>query len=116
MQIYSRTHTHTNINIQYVSILRPPSQPSDDVDFKTEWKQVIDILWSDPIMSDSVSPTPNKRGAGECFGPETTNKFLQRHNLTTLVRSHECKSDGYEIVHNGNVRIFTYERVLFFLT
>ena len=54
-------------------------------------------------MTDSVCPTPNKRGAGECFGPETTNKFLQRHNLTTLVRSHECKSEGYEIVHNGNV-------------
>lgn len=88
---------------QYVSILRPPSQPSDDPDFKTEWKQVIDILWSDPVMTDSGSPTPNKRGAGECFGPETTNKFLQRHNLTTLVRSHECKHEGYEIVHNGNV-------------
>lgn len=86
---------------QYVSILRPPT--SDDPDFKTEWKQVIDILWSDPVTSDSISPTPNKRGAGECFGPETSNKFLQRHNLTTLVRSHECKHDGYEIVHNGNV-------------
>lgn len=26
-----------------------------------------------------------------------------RHNLTTLVRSHECKHEGYETVHNGNV-------------
>lgn len=95
---------------QYVSILRPPSQPSDDPDFKTEWKQVIDILWSDPVTNDSTSPTPNKRGAGECFGPETTNKFLQRHNLTTLVRSHECKHDGYEIVHNGNVSENTFDR------
>ncbi|CAH1719768.1 unnamed protein product [Chironomus riparius] len=87
---------------KYISILRPPTQPADDdVDFKTEWKQIIDILWSDPVMSDTVCP--NKRGAGECFGPETTNKFLSRHNLSTLVRSHECKSDGYEIVHNGNV-------------
>ena len=92
-----------NITLQYVSILRPPSQPSDDADFKTEWKQVIDILWSDPVMTDASSPMPNKRGAGECFGPETSNKFLQRHNLTTLVRSHECKHDGYEIVHNGTV-------------
>lgn len=57
-------------------------------------------------MSDSCNgPTPNKRGAGECFGPETTNKFLQKHNLTTLVRSHECKHEGYEIVHNGNVSL-----------
>lgn len=54
-------------------------------------------------MTDTANPTPNKRGAGECFGPDTSNKFLQRHNLTTLVRSHECKHDGYEIVHNGNV-------------
>lgn len=37
------------------------------------------------------------------FSPDTSSKFLQRHNLTTLVRSHECKHDGYEIVHNGNV-------------
>lgn len=37
------------------------------------------------------------------FRPDTSSKFLQRHNLTTLVRSHECKHDGYEIVHNGNV-------------
>lgn len=80
--------------------MRPPTQTVED---KTEWKQVIDILWSDPIMNDPGAPQPNKRGAGECFGPSTTEKFLQRHNLTTLVRSHECKSDGYEILHNGNV-------------
>lgn len=54
-----------NIEFQYVSILRPPSQPSDDLDFKTEWKQVVDIMWSDPVTTDSISPTPNKRGAGE---------------------------------------------------
>lgn len=95
--------TNKNVSSQYVSILRPPTQPSDDVDFKTEWKQVIDILWSDPVPGDTATPTPNKRGAGECFGPDTSSKFLQRHNLTTLVRSHECKHDGYEIVHNGNV-------------
>lgn len=81
--------------------MRPPTQPNDDPDFKTEWKQVIDILWSDPTPTDSN--IPNKRGAGECFGPDTSTKFLQKHNLTTLIRSHECKSDGYEIVHNGNV-------------
>lgn len=92
--------------LQYVSILRPPTQPNDDPDSKTEWKQVIDILWSDPTPVDMN--VPNKRGAGECFGPETSSKFLQRHNLTTLVRSHECKSDGYEIVHNGNVRISNF--------
>ena len=86
--------------MKYVSILRPPTQAAED---KTEWKQVIDILWSDPIMNDSISPQLNKRGAGECFGPSTTEKFLRRHNLNTLVRSHECKSEGYEIVHNGNV-------------
>lgn len=99
--------------MQYISILRPPTQPTeDDVDFKTEWKQIIDILWSDPIPTDSNML--NKRGAGECFGPEMTNKFLQRHNLSTLVRSHECKSEGYEITHNGNVsfsRLCEYFRV-----
>lgn len=93
--------SQTRTIFQYISILRPPTS-SEDVDFKTEWKQVIDIMWSDPAPTDN-NPTPNKRGAGECFGPEATNRFLQKFNLTTLVRSHECKSEGYEIVHNGNV-------------
>lgn len=97
-------HTHFLLFIQYVSILRPPAQTAED---KTEWKQVVDILWSDPIVNDTQPSQPNKRGAGECFGPSTTEKFLQRHNLTTLVRSHECKSEGYEIVHNGNVNYFS---------
>jgi serine/threonine-protein phosphatase with EF-hands len=44
-----------------------------------------------------------KNHIGECFGPETSNNFLTKHNLTTLVRSHECKHEGYEITHNGNV-------------
>lgn len=55
------------------------------------------------FLSKNICLFSKRTGAGECFGPEATNKFLQRHNLTTIVRSHECKHDGYEIHHDGAV-------------
>ena len=77
--------------------------------------QLFDILWSDPCINDGCSP--NKlRGAGTVFGPDVTNKFLQRYNLTNIVRSHECKSDGYEMIHGGNVSShFIFHLKLLFL-
>jgi serine/threonine-protein phosphatase with EF-hands len=83
--------------------LRPPPPLNSDGNYNTEWKQLVDILWSDPVINDSMACTKNKRGAGECFGPEITKKFLDRHNLDLLVRSHECKTEGFEVLHNGNV-------------
>lgn len=76
--------------------------------------QLFDILWSDPCVNDGCSPNA-LRGAGTCFGPDVTNQFLQRYNLTTIVRSHECKSDGYEMVHGGNVSFIYRHSLLAFL-
>ncbi|XP_053953254.1 serine/threonine-protein phosphatase rdgC isoform X2 [Anastrepha ludens] len=93
---------------KYVSILRPPIEMAgeDGVD-KTEWKQVFDIMWSDPQMTDGCQPNA-LRGAGTYFGPDVTKTFLTKYKLQFLVRSHECKPDGYEFAHNGQlVTIFS---------
>ncbi|XP_042197165.1 serine/threonine-protein phosphatase with EF-hands 2 [Callorhinchus milii] len=67
-----------------------------------EWNQVVDILWSDPMHQEGcVSNTV--RGAGCYFGPDVTEKILKKHNLLLLIRSHECKQEGYEFCHNRKV-------------
>ncbi|XP_055528213.1 serine/threonine-protein phosphatase rdgC isoform X2 [Wyeomyia smithii] len=91
---------------KYVSLLRPPltssTAPGAEVIDKVEWKQVFDILWSDPQPNEGCRPN-SLRGAGTYFGPDVTNKFLQRYKLQYLVRSHECKPEGWEVMHGGKV-------------
>ncbi|XP_073843618.1 retinal degeneration C isoform X2 [Musca autumnalis] len=88
---------------KYVSILRPPVEQTggEGID-KVEWKQLFDIMWSDPQHNDGCLPN-SLRGAGTYFGPDVTRNFLEQHKLELLVRSHECKVDGYEFVHDEKV-------------
>ncbi|XP_072261600.1 serine/threonine-protein phosphatase with EF-hands 2 isoform X2 [Pyxicephalus adspersus] len=67
-----------------------------------ERKQIVDILWSDPIPQDGCKSN-TVRGGGCYFGPDVTEKILQKHGLQMLIRSHECKQEGYEFCHNGKV-------------
>ncbi|XP_043753026.1 serine/threonine-protein phosphatase with EF-hands 1 isoform X4 [Cervus elaphus] len=69
---------------------------------KQEWEQVVDILWSDPRGKRGCYPNTN-RGGGCYFGPDITAKILNKYQLKMLVRSHECKPEGYEICHDGKV-------------
>jgi diadenosine tetraphosphatase ApaH/serine/threonine PP2A family protein phosphatase len=64
--------------------------------------QVFDILWSDPQPADGCIAN-SLRGAGTYFGPDVTEKFLQKHKLLYLIRSHECKPEGYELTHGSKV-------------
>lgn len=49
---------------------------------------------------------PNEvRGGGCYWGPDVTEEVLGRHNLQLLIRSHECKQDGYEFCHNRRVTL-----------
>jgi len=43
------------------------------------------------------------RGAGVWFGPDVTDNFLQRHRLSYVIRSHECKPNGHEFMHDNKV-------------
>ncbi|XP_007165619.3 serine/threonine-protein phosphatase with EF-hands 2 [Balaenoptera acutorostrata] len=66
------------------------------------WRQVVDILWSDP-MAQAGCKANTVRGGGCYFGPNVTERLLQKYNLQFLIRSHECKPEGYEFCHGRKV-------------
>ena len=53
------------------------------------------LLWSDPSEEDGLRVNDRRGGAGTLFGPDVARRWLQRHGLTTLVRSHQVVEDGW---------------------
>uniref|UniRef100_A0A8C2PSD1 Serine/threonine-protein phosphatase with EF-hands n=1 Tax=Cyprinus carpio TaxID=7962 RepID=A0A8C2PSD1_CYPCA len=70
--------------------------------FLTHTLQIVDVLWSDPMSQNGCVPN-EVRGGGCYWGPDITQEVLDRHKLQLLIRSHECKQEGYEFCHNGRV-------------
>jgi len=67
---------------------------------------MCELLWSDP--QHEMGRAPSKRGVGLQFGPDITKEFLDNNGLDVLVRSHEVKQEGFEIMHDGRcVTIFS---------
>ncbi|CAG9323158.1 unnamed protein product [Blepharisma stoltei] len=61
-----------------------------------------DILWSDPVDSDTGS-CPEKyrvntvRGCSFYFGLSAANGFLKKNRLLSILRAHEAQLDGYKM-------------------
>eukprot|EP01134_Creolimax_fragrantissima_P005817 CFRG5817T1 len=67
---------------------------------------MCEMLWADPQAA--LGRAPSKRGVGLHFGPDVTDAFCQQNGLDYIVRSHEVKDDGYEVMHNGKcITIFS---------
>ncbi|KAK3099357.1 hypothetical protein FSP39_003230 [Pinctada imbricata] len=91
---------------KFLSTLHPPRGQQDPQKLSEndlrEWKQVLDILWSDPRVQNGCQDN-TFRGGGCYFGPDVTELFLDHHGMKRIIRSHECKPDGYEFTHNNKV-------------
>ena len=57
---------------------------------------MCELLWSDPSKINGRHPS--NRGVAITFGPDVVKSFLKTNKLQKLIRSHECKSEGYEIL------------------
>ncbi|XP_065885715.1 serine/threonine-protein phosphatase with EF-hands 1-like isoform X3 [Dysidea avara] len=96
-------HLNTINRNKYKSLLQPQGGSSIATgDSDKDWRQLFDVLWSDPVPTNGSKPN-TMRGGGVYFGPDITDKVLDRNNISLLVRSHECKDEGYEVTHNNKV-------------
>ncbi|CAF0731861.1 unnamed protein product [Didymodactylos carnosus] len=96
---------------KYISVLSPDfTIPSEDQchikelskEILLEWRQLLDMLWSDPQAQDGCIPNIY-RGGGCYFGQDITEKIMEKHNWTLIIRSHECKQEGFDYCHNKKV-------------
>ncbi|KAK8891933.1 hypothetical protein M9Y10_029155 [Tritrichomonas musculus] len=62
---------------------------------------IRDVLWSDPF--DGLGYQESPRRAGCLWGSDISAKFVHQNNLTMIVRGHELKKGGFEVMHDNLV-------------
>ncbi|CAF1453730.1 unnamed protein product [Rotaria magnacalcarata] len=97
---------------KYLSVLSPTFIiPTEEDQFEIsnipndlllEWRQILDLLWSDPKQTDGCEPN-TYRGGGCYWGPDVTRTILEKHKWTLIIRSHECKEEGFDYTHDNKV-------------
>uniref|UniRef100_A0A158QPR7 Serine/threonine-protein phosphatase n=1 Tax=Haemonchus placei TaxID=6290 RepID=A0A158QPR7_HAEPC len=87
---------------KYQSVLRPPVRKGSESNAVNvdEWKQMLDVLWSDPKQNKGKKEV-GKKDAGQMYSE--VEDHISEHGFSLLVRSHECKFEGYEFTHNKTV-------------
>ncbi|CAF0887943.1 unnamed protein product [Adineta ricciae] len=98
---------HKYVSVLSPSFIIPPNEDQFQIssipnDILLEWRQILDLLWSDPKQSDGCEPN-TYRGGGCYWGPDVTQQVLQKHNWSLLIRSHECKEEGFGYSHDKKV-------------
>mmetsp|Transcript_13859 Transcript_13859/g.18953 ORF Transcript_13859/g.18953 Transcript_13859/m.18953 type:complete len:216 (-) Transcript_13859:202-849(-) len=64
---------------------------------------LYEFLWSDPRDGMTGLAHNKARGGGYVFGQDVTEKFLNRNNLSWMIRSHEVQMEGFQRVHRGKI-------------
>ena len=78
--------------------------------FSDEEKIVMDILWSDPTDNDNEKGIQlNQIRDSKCygnivkFGPDIVDNFLEKNDMSLIIRAHECVLDGFERFCGGKL-------------
>ncbi|KAL4223534.1 hypothetical protein ACF0H5_017005 [Mactra antiquata] len=88
----------------------PLKNPEDDS--MLAW----DIMWSDPVSLDVLTPetiqelkenqgfiSNTRRGTAHFFSCEALLSFLDRNNLTHVIRAHEVQEAGFQVQQQGKL-------------
>lgn len=92
----------SNVTISHLKQIKHQREPPIESKLLQD-ELFVHLLWSDPKSDGQDGFTPSARGAGVEFGADITMDFCKRNKLKMIIRSHECKQDGYDVLHQGQM-------------